>query len=102
VSLGVGGAGLVVGAVTGVMVFSKKAQLDKGDCVGSVCGPTERSNVDTYMTLRTVSTAGLVVGAVGVAAGVTLLLTAPKSNPTAESYVAPWLGVASAGVAGRF
>ena len=47
------------------------------------------------------STVGFVVGFVGAAAGVTLLLTAPESpNSGIETHA--WLGLDSAGVAGSF
>ena len=46
------------------------------------------------------SLAGWAVGSLLVA-GAVLLLTAPDGEQT-EAYVAPWVGVASAGVTGRF
>jgi len=101
VGLGVGGAGLVFGGVTGLMVLSKKSDLDDGDCLDGACGPSERSQVESYNSMRTLSTVGFVVGGVGLAAGATLLLTAP-TNESAKAYVSPWVGIASAGVAGRF
>ena len=101
VGLGVGGAGLVFGGVTGLMVLSKKSALDDGDCLDGACGPSERSQVESYNSMRTLSTVGFVVGGVGLAAGATLLLTAPRDE-SAAAYVSPWVGLASAGVAGRF
>ena len=92
---------MMLGTLSGLMVLSKKSELDGGDCLDGVCGPTERNKVESYNSMRTLSTVGFVIGGVGVAAGATLLLTAP-SNESARAYVAPWVGVASAGVAGRF
>jgi hypothetical protein len=61
----------------------------------------KHDEVDDYNSLRPISTAGFVVGGVGVAGGLTLLLTAPK-RPETEAHVSPWLGLGSAGVSGRF
>jgi hypothetical protein len=92
----------VVGGVTGAMVLSKQKELESSDeCVNEACGPAEHDKVDDYNALRPISTAGFVVGGVGVAAGLTLLLTAPKS-PETEAHVSPWVGIGSAGVRGRF
>ena len=49
----------------------------------------------------TLSWVGFVGGAVLAATGVTLLATAPRKNAEAR-HVAPWIGLGSAGVEGRF
>jgi hypothetical protein len=99
VSLGVGAAGLAVGTATGILVAVKYGSLSN-DCPNRQCGPEHWSASNSYATMRTVSTVGFVVGAVGVAAGVTLLLTSPKERPTGNLalYVAP----ASAGLQGSY
>jgi hypothetical protein len=102
ISLGVGGAGLVVGSITGVLLLSKKSSLLDGDCVDTACGPTERDRVDSYNSLRPVSTVSFVVGFLGAGVGAALLLTAPKPEQTAKPRVTPWVGLGSAGLAGRF
>jgi hypothetical protein len=102
VSIGVGGAGVVVGAITGAILLSQKSKLDDGDCLDGRCGPDEQDRVESYNSLRPVSTTGFVVGGVGLAAGLTLLLTAPPAAEQAEAHVAPWVGIGSAGIAGRF
>jgi hypothetical protein len=102
VGIGVGGAGLLFGGITGMMVLSKKSKLDDGDCLDGGCGPAEWDAVDSYNSYRTLSTVGFVVGGVGLAAGAALLLTAPSSSEAPRSFVSPYLGVASAGVTGRF
>jgi len=103
VSLGIGGVGLVVGGVTGAMVLSKQKELESSDeCVNEACGPVEYDRVDEYNALRPISTAGFIVGGVGVAAGLTLLLTAPGREEAATAHVTPWIGAGSAGLVGRF
>ena len=106
VAIGVGGAGLATGVVGMVLTKSKRNSLDdSGECHGTRCMDTKNGVVDSYNTFRTVSTVGLVVGAVGVGAGLTLLLTAPSSNGAKSKEVAgvrPWIGLGSAGVSGAF
>ena len=102
VGLGVGAAGVVLGGITGLVASSKKSDLDSGDCLDGRCGPSERDEVESYNSMVTLSTVGFVVGGIGLAAGATLLLTAPSPNSESEAYVAPWVGIASAGIKGRF
>ncbi len=98
VALGVGGLGLVVGSVTGAMVLSKDGALSD-DCPDNICDRGRESEVNQINSLRTLSTVGFIVGGVGAATGVTLLLTAPKAK---EPTAAVWLGPGSVGVRGRF
>ena len=101
VGLGVGGAGLAFGAVTGVLVGSKKSELDDGGCTDGRCYADQSDEVDSYNRMRTLSTVGFFVGVVGAAIGGTLLLTAPDSESTSAELDA-WLGIGAAGVSGRF
>jgi hypothetical protein len=50
-------------------------------CHSGKCDATkfEQATMDSYNRWRTASTAGFVVGALSTAAGVTLLLTSPKT-----------------------
>jgi hypothetical protein len=97
IGLGVGAAGLAVGLTTGVMVATKYGDLNK-KCPDRACDPSQASDVDSYNALRTVSTVGLLVGGVGAAVGVTLLLTSPKRSPAARV----WLSPTSTGISGAF
>jgi len=101
VGLGVGGAGLVFGTATGIMVLKKKSALEGDGCVDGACYTDQGDDVDSYNSMRTLSTVGFVVGGVGAAAGAALLLTAPKPKETG-SRVRAWVGVGSAGLAGSF
>ena len=93
VALGVGGAGLLAGTITGVIAMGKKSDLeDSGFCSGDKCGPQAHDDVDSLNSMRTISTIGFVVGAVGVGAGLTLLLTGGEEEATATAtdiYVGP-------------
>jgi hypothetical protein len=98
VTTGVGAAGLLTGAVAGIVVMSKHSSLD---CPGNKCSPpVSPGSVDSYNSMRTVSTTGFIVGGIATIAGVTLILTSPKNGP--EPAVGLWVGPTSAGASGVF
>jgi len=99
VSLGMGAGGVVVGTLAGIIVASKYSDLNKS-CPDRQCDPSHQTKVNNYEHWRTVSTTGFIVGGVGAAAGVTLLLTSPKRENL--SSVTLWMGPASVGVEGAF
>ncbi|MDX2052587.1 MAG: hypothetical protein SFV15_09370 [Polyangiaceae bacterium] len=78
VGLGVGGAGLIFGGVTGALAMSRHSALET-KCPGGTCPPSEESALESYRSMGTLSTVGFVVGGLGTAAGLTLLLTAPEA-----------------------
>jgi hypothetical protein len=103
VGIGLGGAGLIAGGITGLLAVSKKSTLsDSGDCSADLkhCTAAHSGDVDSYNSLRTISTIGLYAGGILAAAGVTLLLTSPKqeTGPQMSLLLAP----NSVGVAGGF
>jgi hypothetical protein len=100
VAFGVGGAGLMLGVTAGLVAGSKHASLsDVCDNAAGTCRPDYADDLSAFHTWRTVSTVGYVIGAVGIAGGATIWLTAPRAgNATARL----WLGPASAGIVGRF
>ena len=103
VSVGVGGAGLVVGAVSGLLASSKRSSLlDSKTCSadGLHCSPGQSSDVNAYNSLRTVSTVGFIAGGVLAAAGVTLLLTTPKQE--SQARVGLWMSPSGAAIYGGF
>lgn len=115
VAFGVGGAGLLVGAITGVVALGKAGDLKDACDADKVCPPTEQDNVDSYKSMGTISTIGFVVAGVGGIAGAILWFTAPKESssgsaaasryatvPTKNVTLTPYFGGTSAGVTGRF
>jgi hypothetical protein len=82
VTLGAGGAGLVVGAVTALVLRSKKSHLDSVGCGdgGRMCPESEAGNVDSYNSLRPIPGISLIAGAVFAGAGAYLLLTSPAAG----------------------
>jgi hypothetical protein len=98
VALGVGGAGIITGSVAGILAIDKKSTIDDSpSCEDNRCN--DQSLVDSYGTLRTVSSIGLIAGAVVAGVGVTLLFTSSSAKePSAAAFVGP----GSLGVRGRF
>jgi hypothetical protein len=75
IAFALGGAGLVVGGVTGAMALAHASELDELCGEGrAACPPGEASRIDDAVLLGHVSTAGFAVGGVGVAGGVIALL----------------------------
>ncbi len=113
VAFGVGGVGLVVGAITGIIAIGKHGDL-KDQCPGGTCTSDKQSAIDSYKSMGTISTIGFIVGGVGIAAGAVLWLTAPKETGRADSpswatlkpakgvEMTPYVGAGAAGVTGRF
>jgi hypothetical protein len=101
VALGVGGAGLALGAVTGILAIGKHGSLSDA-CKDGVCPPSSQGDLDGYHTVGTLSTIGFIAGGVGLGAGVVLLLTAPKAAPQKEAAFTPLVGLGSVGARGRF
>jgi hypothetical protein len=103
VGIGVGGAGLVVGAITGGLALAKHGDLTS-TCPGGHCPPgsqsVNQSKIDSFNTMAAVSTAGFVVGGVLAATGVILVATSPK--PKTTGGITPFIGLGNAGVLGRF
>lgn len=111
VAFGVGGAGILVGAITGLVAVGKHGDLSD-QCPDGKCTSDKQSDIDSYKTMGTISTIGFIVGGVGVAAGAVLWFTAPKETAARASRFAtietkhvtmtPYVGVGSAGMTGRF
>jgi hypothetical protein len=104
VAFGIGGAGLVLGAVTGGLAIGKHSTLS-GECNGGSCPPADSGDLSSYHTLGTLSTVGFIVAGVGAVAGVVLLLVQPKASsaPAATGlHVVPVVGPGSVGAIGTF
>jgi hypothetical protein len=106
IALGIGGAGLAVGGVTGAMALGVHSDLEES-CPTGTCTPTNdedekrlEDDLSQYHTLGTISGIGFGVGLAGVATGVVLLVTAPKASASAAS-VTPVIGPRYIGLAGH-
>ncbi len=100
VGIGVGGAGLVMGAVTGGLAIGKHGAL-AGECQNGVCFG-HQSDLDAFHLMSNLSDAGLVAGGVLAAAGVVLVVTAPKNPTNTTGWIAPVVGPGFVGAQGRF
>jgi hypothetical protein len=106
VGIGVGAAGLIVGAITGGMALSKHSSI-AGHCPNGVCPSSSQytqaqfnSDLSSYNTLGGVSTAGFIAGGVLAATGIILVATAPRSVQTGS--ISPVIGAGYLGAQGRF
>lgn len=83
-AFGVGAAGLGVGVVTGLLASSKHSSLEDS-CPGGACPPSAEGDLDSFRTLRTVSTVGYVTAGVGLAAGLVLYLTTGRKSASGSA-----------------
>jgi hypothetical protein len=100
---GLAAAGVVVGSVAGV-IATHKASAVKNACDGLVCPRSIDGDLSTGRAMGTVSTIAFVAAGAGAAVGlIALVLRTHHENAGASaSWVAPWVGPASAGLSGRF
>jgi tetratricopeptide (TPR) repeat protein len=101
VAIGVGGAALSWASITGVAVLSEEGDLE-ARCVDRQCPPDAHDDARAFDRLRAATTAGLVIGGVGVAAGTTLLLLMPGESAGDRAELRLRVGFGSVGVAGSF
>jgi hypothetical protein len=80
VALAAGGAGLVLGGVTGALAMSKRSELDDSpSCKEGKCLQAAEDDVSSLRMFRTLSTVGFIAGGALAATGVVLLLTSSSS-----------------------
>jgi hypothetical protein len=87
VALGVGGAGLVLGGVTGALALSKKSSLDEDTehCLNDQCEYAVEDDVKSLRAWRTVSTISFIAGGALAATGVVLLVTSGGGEQKGEA-----------------
>lgn len=103
VGVAIGGAGLVVGAVTGGLAIAAQGRLDQAGCVEMVCPPAVQGDVDQYNALRTASGASFIAGGVVAAAGALVVgLSFRGSEPSRQAAWQIWTSPAGAGARVRF
>jgi hypothetical protein len=88
---GVAAAGVVTGTITGLLMFSKRSDLDDG-CTDKQCPPPMHDTYASAHTMATVSTISFVVAGVGAVVGIYGLVRggSPGSRSAAGSAT-PWL-----------
>lgn len=86
---GIGIAGVAVGTVTGMMAIGKKSTVDDHcDPNSRICDHTGADAASSGKTLGTITTASLVVGAVGLGAGAYFLFFADSKSGSETGVVA--------------
>ena len=91
-------------------MFGLKATSKRGeanDLCKPECPESKRSEIDSLdnsaSSANAVAIVGFVAGGVGLAAGATLFfLSQPKKEAAPSAFVHPWIGLGSAGLAGKF
>jgi hypothetical protein len=103
-ALGLGGAGLVVGSVTGIVALGKRSELLNVCPTRKQCPAAYTEVHDQYLTYGTVSGVGWTVGLVSSAIGLWLLLDTPSEGDekAQNARVFPYLTANSLGLAGAF
>jgi hypothetical protein len=114
IGIGLAGAGVATGTVTGIMSLNEKSTL-QSQCTNNICGPNQHSDYQAANTYALVSTIGFAAAGAGAALAVITLVvghqeaaappaSAPPESPPPESglVVHPWIGPGSAGVVGTF
>jgi len=102
VLLGVGGASLVVGGITGALTFSTQSDLAT-KCPNHICGPESHDELASANTLGLVSTITFIAGGVLAATGIVMVIVGkPGATKEEHARVVPWIGPGSAGLAGTF
>ncbi len=102
VVLGVGGASLVVGGITGALTLSAQSDLAT-KCPNHICGPESHDALASANTLGLVSTITFIAGGVLAATGIVMVIVGkPTATKEEHARVVPWIGPGSAGLAGTF
>lgn len=113
IALGLGGAGLAVGSVTGTLAINRRNELEDVQCEwrdGNQCWVNQalRGDVsaakDDLETFSTAATVSFVAGGALALTGLILLITAPEDSPEAATKptLHPFLGLGSIGAVGTF
>jgi hypothetical protein len=114
IAIGLGGAGLVVGTVTGILAINRRQELDDIPCVRTAPGVCFASDEpatvsaafaaqDDLQTFSTAATISFIAGGALAATGLILLATAPDDpSPGAALTIHPYLGLGNIGAVGTF
>lgn len=112
VAFGVGAVGLAGGTIFTLQSSGKRKDADAafagcsaepGGCHQDDPRSAQTDELDRDAdSKKTLGIVGFVVGGVGVAAGVTLLVSSSGRSDENEAGISPWIGLGSAGLRGRF
>jgi hypothetical protein len=98
VAFALGGAGIVVGATTGILALTGNSDLEERCSSVSSCPADAEEDIDRVNTLAVVSTTGFVVGGIGIATGIVLAAVAASQDdqqaPSAVQVTADGFSIA--------
>lgn len=108
-AFGLGGAGMIVGTISGVVALGKRSDLKAIGCSGGRCPPgTDSPLQDQWLRYGTISGIGFGAAIVGTGVGVVLLLTGSgaaakdEAKPAAKAVVLPYASLGEVGLSGAF
>lgn len=101
--IGVGAVGFATWGITGAITLDRHDRL-QDHCKQNTCSPAYQQDLDQFRRYRTASTLAFVAGVVGVAAGVTLVLTAPRRSPGSSTALNwhGWVGPSGIGAGASY
>jgi hypothetical protein len=99
IGFGIGGAGLIVGGITGAVTLAKSSTL-KDQCPGDVCGEEQRDAYDEAVALSRVSTVALAIAGAGIVTGIVGIFVS-GTEAHAGARIEPRLGPGWLGIHGR-
>lgn len=99
IAFGVGGAGLLLGAITGAAFLVKRDDFTAGCDAQKVCAASARGDFDTALMLSRVSTGAVVVAGLGAALGATFVVLENRKRQQTTGIV---VGPGFFGVKGAF
>jgi hypothetical protein len=105
VAFGVAGAGLVVGGVTGALWLGKRSTLEKNCLDPEHCSADDADTVNAYHTLGIIAPTAFVIGAAGLATGITLWVLDDRSAASTSAgglVLRPYVGFGRIGATGSF
>src|SRR5262249_21380739 len=86
VTIGAGAIGLGLGIATGIIAIRQKSELTDKCGPQLACGPSNYDAADTYNGTRVISTVGFIAGGALAAAGLVIVLTAPRGQRVALTF----------------
>jgi hypothetical protein len=111
VMVGIGGAGLIVGGVTGGLAIAAKSSLDKECHTKADCPAFAQKDIDRLNTMGIASTVGFVAGSTVAGIGIILAVALPAHHTDAAATsktatiaprVEPWVSPLGGGIRGTF
>ena len=103
-TLGLGVAGVALGAVAGALVATKSSSLSSSCDANRVCPESQQADLSSAKTWATISNVGFIAGGTGIASGLVLLLRSRHSAAplSGGASVGLSIGATSVGLNGSF